>query len=97
MTGLPLPDPFARLERRYMRTVIFGCLLSLATVGSAHAQYTDYTPRTNDEIALVNAEDQWCDAAIKRDKERLEEVFADDLIYLTACFHGIVNTDSTAT
>ena len=52
--------------------------------GPAHTRYTDYTPRTNDEIALVNAEDQWCDATIKRDKASLEDVFADDLIYLTA-------------
>ena len=75
-----------------MRSVIFGCLLCLAAVGS-HAQYTDYTPGTNDEIALVNAEDQWCDAAIKRDKARLEEVFADDLIYLTA--KGSMNKSQT--
>jgi ketosteroid isomerase-like protein len=64
-------------------------------VQTAQAQYTDYVPHTDDEIALVRAEDQWCDAAIKRDKTRLEEVFADDLIYLTA--KGSMNKAQTIT
>lgn len=76
-----------------MRFAMYVFSLSVIAVGTASAQYTQYTPHTNDEIALVKAQDEWCDAAIKRDKTRLEAVFANDLIYLTA--EGSMNKNQT--
>jgi ketosteroid isomerase-like protein len=66
-----------------VRNIAIVFLLSILTAIPANAQYTEYKPRTKDEIALVKLEDAWCDAAIRRDRGKLEAVFADDLIWLT--------------
>lgn len=66
-----------------MRAAILLCLVSLAAAAQTSMSYLDYAPRTNDETEIVRAENEWCDAAIHRDKSRLADVFADDLIYMT--------------
>lgn len=66
-----------------MRNIGILILLGFLTAIPARAQYTEYTPHTRDEISLVKLENDWCDAAIKRKRAKLEAVFADDLIWLT--------------
>jgi uncharacterized protein (TIGR02246 family) len=41
-----------------------------------------YQPKTADEREIVRIEDEWCDAAVKRDAARLSNVFADDMTWV---------------
>ena len=41
-----------------------------------------YKPRTADESEIVRIENEWCDAAVKRDAARLSNVFADDITWI---------------
>jgi len=41
----------------------------------------DFEPKSHDEAEIVRIENEFCDAAIKRDASRLSEIFADDLIW----------------
>jgi ketosteroid isomerase-like protein len=42
----------------------------------------DYQPKSADEIEVVRVENDWCDAAIKRDSSRLDTIFADDITWI---------------
>jgi ketosteroid isomerase-like protein len=41
-----------------------------------------YTPRSADEFEIVRLENEWCDAAVKRDATRLSHIFADDISWI---------------
>lgn len=42
----------------------------------------DYQPKSADEVEIVRIENEWCDAAVKRDATRLGNVFADDISWI---------------
>ena len=58
------------------------CLLSVAKAAVAGC-VIDYSPRSADEVAIVALENDWCDAAIKRDAKRLGDLFAEDVSWIT--------------
>ncbi len=59
------------------------CVVILGLLGCAqvHSQVLNYKPLSKDEAEIIRVENEWADAAIKRDEARLERVFADDLIW----------------
>ena len=70
-----------------MRSHIASALLAFALSSPTHAPRAgcmERVPTHNaDERALVALENEWCDAAIKRDARRLDRVFADDARWIT--------------
>jgi ketosteroid isomerase-like protein len=45
------------------------------------SQVKGYQPKSAEEAEIVRIENEWCDAAIKRDASRLADIFADDIIW----------------
>jgi ketosteroid isomerase-like protein len=60
--------------------LIFAVLLS--SVQAFGQCVKGYKPKTADESEIVRIENEWCDAAVKRDAVRLSNVFADDITWI---------------
>ncbi len=64
-----------------MKTHLYVIALLLLGCTRMQSQVLDYKPLSTDEAEIVRVENEWADAAIKRDEARLKRVFADDLIW----------------
>jgi ketosteroid isomerase-like protein len=60
----------------------FALIIFLCICISASGQVKDYVPRSEDEAQLIALENEWADAAVKRDATRLSRIFADDLSWI---------------
>lgn len=64
-----------------MKRLLLLCAVLIGSI-QLHAECVkDYKPNSSDEAEIMRIENDFCDAAIKRDGLRLSEIFADDLIW----------------
>jgi len=58
------------------------CAVLLGSTALIAQCVKDYQPKSDDEAEIVRIENEWCDAAVKRDAARLDNVFADDISWI---------------
>lgn len=64
-----------------MKSSVLFCAVLLSSTQLWAQCVENYQPKSADEAEIVRIENEFCDAAIKRDESRLSEIFADDLIW----------------
>lgn len=64
-----------------MKNSLFFCAVLLGSIPALGQCVKDYQPKSAEEFEIVAVENEWCDAAIKRDVARLMNIFADDVIW----------------